>query len=76
MLVGVLIAQYAFGDLEHSADLDQGGYTGVNRRLDLFFADPAEAKRAASGLAGDAKQIVAFGQTAHGAAITPGTAPF
>ena len=76
VFVRFLVPENALGDLEQPAEFDQGRNAGADRRLERFFADPAEAERAEPRLVGDAEQIVAFGKRANGAAFSFGEAAF
>ena len=76
IFVRFLVPKNAFGDLEQPAEFDQGRHAGADRRLESFFADPAEAECAEAGLIGDAEQIVAFRKRANGATFSVGEAAF
>ncbi len=65
VVVRLLVAQDALGDLQELAEFDQGRRAGAGRGLEDIVAGPAEAQRAEAGLVGDAEQIVRFGEGAN-----------
>jgi hypothetical protein len=70
----VLVPEYALGNLEQPAKLDQGRNAGTGRRLENLLANLTEAERAKSGLVGNAEQVVTFRERANGAAFAFGEA--
>ena len=46
ILIGLLVAQNPFGDLEQTAELDLARHAGCRGRLEFLFARPAKAQRA------------------------------
>src|SRR5215467_1001833 len=49
ILVGLFVAQDAFGDLQEPAEFNEGRDAGSRRRLERRIIGPAEAKRAETG---------------------------
>ena len=72
ILVRFLVSEVPFRDLQQAAELEHGGNASTERRLEHLLAQATESECAQTGLVGDAKQIVALRQAAHGAALTFG----